>query len=87
VDTDEPHSALDLLQAIYRNHDVPLPTRMRAAEMCLPFESPKLSAIATGMMSGKDFATLLERAILRSQLGKPLRLIEGSRVESDGQRP
>jgi len=32
-------------------------------------------------MNGKDFATLLEKAIQRSEIGKPLRLIEGGKAQ------
>lgn len=66
------NSALTFLQSIYRNQQVPLPVRMRAAIECLPFESPKLSA--TALLTGDDFAARLEKAIARSGAGA--RLIE-----------
>jgi hypothetical protein len=62
----EARSALELLQSIYRDPTLPLPARMKAAVEALPFEHPKLSAMAVTSMSGKDFAAQLERAISRS---------------------
>jgi hypothetical protein len=66
------HTALELLQAVYRSPDVPLSVRMRAAAIALPFEAPKLVACAN--LTADDFNERLERAINRS---RPLRLIEG----------
>ena len=40
----------------------------RAAEACLPFETPKLGVVATTDMTSEDFCSMLERAIARSQV-------------------
>lgn len=58
-------SALDYLQAIYQGRIEPDFTRMRAASIALPFESPKLQATAT-VRFDLDFAAKLERAMVRS---------------------
>ena len=58
---------LEFLEAVYLNNDLPLSVRMRAAVECAPYVHPKLTAIATSSMDGKDFASILERAIARSQ--------------------
>jgi hypothetical protein len=69
-------TALALLQAVYRNKLVPLPVRMRAAAEALPYENPKLSAIAVASLTGNEFAMRLDRAIMRST-----KLIEAKAVE------
>jgi hypothetical protein len=51
-------SALELLQAVYRDPDMPLPARMRAAALALPHESPRLTAVANIDVS--DFSEKLE---------------------------
>ena len=64
VELAEGEHSLDFLQAVYRDPMQPLSVRMRAAIEVLPFEAPKLSAVAVSSMSGA--AERLERAIARS---------------------
>jgi hypothetical protein len=63
---DQAEDALTFLKAIYRNSEMPLPVRMRATIEALPYENPKLSAVAVASMSEQDFAARLERCIARS---------------------
>ena len=60
-------ASLDFLQKVYRSSRQPLAVRMRAAALAIPFESPKLTAMAVSSMNGEHFASLLEKAIARSQ--------------------
>ena len=63
--------AKELLQMVYRGEVQLTPQQMRAAEKCLEFEEPKVSAVAVGHFDGKDFATQLEKAIARSKQPAP----------------
>src|SRR4029077_17377471 len=69
-------TSLTLLQKVYRSPRQPMSRRMRAAIEALPFEQPKLTAVATTTMNGADFATMLDRAIERSGQAKAIKQIE-----------
>jgi hypothetical protein len=60
-------TALALLQMVYRGAVKVSAQQMRAAIESLPYEQPKLSAVAVGYMSREDFASRLERALQRSE--------------------
>jgi hypothetical protein len=63
---DEPASALEYIRDVYRGRRIADPWRMRAAIAALPFESPKLSVIASVDDRDGTFAERLDRAIERS---------------------
>ena len=42
-----------------------------AGDRRLPYENPKLSAMAVAQMDGKSFAAALERALMRSRSSVP----------------
>jgi hypothetical protein len=60
--------ALEYLRSVYQNPLEDTRTRMRAADMALPFERPKL--VATLQLDGESFASRLEAAIARSERAK-----------------
>jgi hypothetical protein len=70
--------ALTFLRAVYQHPKVPLPVRMRAASMAIPYERPALKAHALVVAEG-DFAQRLEAAIARSGLAP--KLIDAEPVE------
>jgi hypothetical protein len=59
-------TALELLQAVYRDQGLPLSTRMRDAALALPHEVPRLTAVAN--VDVKDFSDKLEKTILRTRV-------------------
>jgi hypothetical protein len=66
VELPEGIDALRLLQMEYRGQITLTYAQRRAAEACLPFERPKLGVMATTNLNADDFASMLERAIMRS---------------------
>jgi hypothetical protein len=65
-------TALPLLQMAYRGKVKLTPQQARCAIEALPYEVPKLSAVAHGHFDGTSFAAQLERAIERSKAPLPL---------------
>ena len=61
--------ALELLQMVYRGEFNASPEQMRAAIEALPYETPKLTAVAVGHLTGEDFYNRLERAVNRGERG------------------
>jgi hypothetical protein len=86
IELAEGETSLDFLRKVYRSARQPMSRRMRAAIEALQHEHPRLQAIATTNMIGKDFAAALERAIQRSLAGKPTKLIEAQAIEVDESR-
>jgi hypothetical protein len=58
-------TSLEFLKAVYSDAELPLPTRMRAAVACLPYEFPRL-AVTVLAQANEDFARRLELAVTRS---------------------
>ena len=71
--------ALELLQMVYRGEFKASPQQLRAAIESLPYENPRLSAVAVGHLTGEDFYNRLERAVNRTNA----KLIEGRAVQVD----
>jgi hypothetical protein len=63
-------NSLEYLQRIYRDPAQPHSVRMRAAIESLPYENPRLSAVALGRLTGEDFASRLDRAVEASNRAK-----------------
>ena len=81
----EQEDALAFLRSVYQNEKVPLPVRMRAAQIAIEYERPRLAM--TAQINGEDFASRMERAIEASNRAKRgeiaingAKLIEAKRI-------
>jgi hypothetical protein len=59
-------NSLAFMQAVYRDDDLPLSTRLKAAAAALPYEFPKLAVTAL-IQEGSSIAEKIERARKRSE--------------------
>jgi hypothetical protein len=78
---------LEFLMAVFRDHRQPMNRRMRAAEAAAQYRHAKLGVVATTNFDGKNFADMLERAILRSRGiggGGEMKVIEHRQREGEG---
>jgi len=66
---------LDFLLAIMRDPRQPMARRQKAATDDAQYMHPKLGAVATVNMNGKDFASMLERATARSRAAQDFKPI------------
>lgn len=57
---------LDFFEAVYRNPNLSMALRLKAARERAQYTHPKLQAVAHGHFKGEDFARRLDRAIERS---------------------
>jgi hypothetical protein len=75
-DAPDGETALALLQNVYRNKLIPLSIRMRAANIAIQYEVPKLGVIAYSNIDPAEFAKALDRAIHRSGKEAEMKVIE-----------
>jgi len=73
--------SLDLLRAVYRNNQLPLTTRMRAAISALKHEVPALGVQL--VVNDSDIATRLDRAIARIAAANNQNVVNGSELVSE----
>jgi hypothetical protein len=73
--------ALEFWDKIMRSVRQPMQRRMKAAELRAQYKYAKLGAIAVSRLDGRDFASLLEKAIQRSQRGAEVKQIEAHALD------
>jgi hypothetical protein len=73
----------DFLEKVVRSSRQPMNRRVRAAMELLAYKYPKLGAVATTRLNGKDFASLLDRAIRASGKEHEVKQIEARAEPTD----
>jgi len=75
------HDALEFLQAVYQNPEAPLAIRMRAAQIAIEYERPRLAV--TAVINGDDWAQRLDRAVERSNAVRVIEALPAPPAEGD----
>src|SRR5262245_35932983 len=57
-------TSLVLMQAVYRNAELPFPVRMKAAEIAMPYEHPKLASVEHTGDPDKPMRQVIEEHIV-----------------------
>ena len=73
--------SIDLLRAVYRNNQLPLTTRMRAAISALKHEVPTLGISV--VVNDDDIATRLDRALARIANANNQNAVNGTATEPE----
>jgi hypothetical protein len=71
--------ALEFWDKVMRSTRQPMVRRMKAAELRAQYRYPRIGVVATSSMTSEDFASMLDRAIMRSGT----KLIEHRRDEGN----
>jgi hypothetical protein len=72
----------DFLEKIVSSPRQPMQRRVKCAEILMSYKYPKFGAVAIGSISGRDFASMLERAIRNSGKEREVKQIEARAIAS-----